>query len=149
MLGRISSRTLGIFEKKSAVVAHFAHQGKRFLIIFFRLGVETAKQVGRYSTVRQDTADSGNTVQIPFTRIFTIHHFQDARASRLCRKVDHLTYIIMLGDHVQSFVTHILRVRSGKADTHLRYLLGHTLQQNGKRNFLSLFLKEIRVYILP
>ena len=63
--------------------------------------------------------------------------------------MDHLTYIIMLSDHVQGFIAHILRMRSGKADTHFRHFLGDTLQQGGKRNFLPLFLKEIRVDILP
>ena len=35
MLGRIGSRTLGIFEKK-ALPSHFMHQGKRFWIILLR-----------------------------------------------------------------------------------------------------------------
>ena len=57
--------------------------------------------------------------------------------------MDHLTYIVMLSDHVQGFIAHILRMRSGKADTHFRHFLGD------KRNFLPLFFKEIRVDILP
>src|SRR5574344_297461 len=52
MFGGIGSRAFGILEQVSAVVSHFAHQRKRFLIIFLRLGMESTEQVGRNRTVR-------------------------------------------------------------------------------------------------
>ena len=148
MLGGIGARTFGILEKESTVVAHFAHQGERLLIILFRLGVETAEKVGRNGTIRNQPADSRDPVQVPFARIFTVHHLQDARTARLSRQVNHLAQVVVCRNHAQRIVAHVFRMRRGEADTHGREGLGHPFQQNGEGDLFRSVVVEVRVDIL-
>ena len=62
MFGGIGAWTFGILEKKSTVITDFPHQREGLLVIRFRLGMETTKQVGRNRTVGQDTTDRRNAV---------------------------------------------------------------------------------------
>ena len=50
--------------------------------------------------------------------------------------------------HLQGFVTHILRMRSGKADTHSRNSLSNSAKQHRESNHFILSLKTIGINVL-
>ena len=111
--------------------------------------METGKYICRQTTIGDDTTNSIHTSQIPLTGIFTIHQFQNTRASTLYRQMDMLTYIRDLCNDFQRFVTHIFRVRSSETDTYPWRSLGYSTEQHRESNNLPIrFLKTVGIYVL-
>ena len=137
MFGSIRSRTLGIFKHESSIVPARLHQRKRHSMIFFRFRMKTGENIGSQSAIGDDTFDSCHPVQIPFTGILTVHQFQDARTTALHRQVNMFTYIRHLRNHLQRFVTHILRMGSRETNTYPRSGFGHCSEQHREGNHFS------------
>ena len=85
---RIRTGPLRVLEHKGRVKFHLTHQAERLLMILQRLAVEAAEHIRTDRSVRQNATNSGDTIQVPLARIFTIHGLQHRIASRLHRQVD-------------------------------------------------------------
>ena len=117
-------------------------------MVFFRFRVITAKDVGAQATIGDDATDSCYTIQVPFAGIFTVHELQDAGASALYRQVDVLAYIRHIGNDLKRFVAHVLRMRGGETDTHVRYGFGHEAKEGGEVDGFAILFEAIGVHVL-
>ena len=111
--------------------------------------MEATEEIRGNCTVRHDSANGSNTLEVPLTRIVTLHQLQDTVIPGLCRQMDMLTDIRILRHRANSFVIHILGVRGGKTDTHTRYRKCHSLQQVSKVINSITIHEAIRIHVLP
>ena len=150
MFAGIRTRTFGILKHKGGVITTFLHQGEGKLVILFRFRVETGEYIRRQSTIRNDTANGINTLQIPLTSIFTVHQFQYTATPALYGQMYMLAYIGNFRYDLQRFITHIFGVGSSETDADTRSSPGYYAQQHGKGYHFSIrLLKTVRVDILP
>ena len=97
------------------------------------------------STVRDDAADGGNAVKIPFSCVFSVHEFQDAIGTALYRQVDMSANVRMCSNDLQRFVAHVFGVGGRKADSHG----GNGFGNNGKKLRKTYVSTLVAVDILP
>ena len=121
-------------------------------MVFLGFVVITYEDVGGDAAARDDALDIGDALQILLTGVFAVHQLQYLIASALCREVDVLAEIWLIGNGVENVLGHILWVRGGEAYTHVRYSLGYHVQEfgEGKTAFLTLarWRETIAVYVL-
>ena len=59
-----------------------------------------------------------------------------------------LAHIRYIGNHLEGFIAHILRMRGGEADTHMRYGSGHKAEEGREVDDFTVLLKAIGIDIL-
>ena len=101
-------------------------------MVFLRFTVITHEYVSRKTTVRYDATDSSHTVEIPLAGIFAVHQFQYPITSALHRQMYMLAHVGHLSNNPQRLVAHILRMRRGESDAHLRSLKRHSAEKIGE-----------------
>ena len=130
----ISAWTLRIFEHKSRIIAHFAHQRQTELMVFLRFSAISSKDVGGDGAVFNDVVNRFHTVHIPFAVVFAIHLLQNGIATALHRQVNVATHIGLFGNHTKRGVAHIFGVRSGESNAHIGHSTCHSAQEFGEKH---------------
>ena len=121
-------------------------------MVFLGFVVITHEDVGGNAAARDDALDIGDALQIFLTGVFAVHQLQYLVTSALGREVDVLAEVWLIGDGLENVLGHILWVRGGEADTHIRHSLGYHVEEfgEGKTAFLALtrWRETIAVHVL-
>ena len=86
------------------------------------------EDVGSDTATWYDALDGCYLVQIFLACVLTVHEFQYLVTSALCREVDVLAEIRLLGNGLQDVFAHVFGIRGGEAHTHIWHGLCHHVQ---------------------
>ena len=85
-------------------------------MFLIRFATKTCDDVRGYCTIRHDSADGIDALQIPFSGISPIHALQHIAVSRLNRQVNVFANVFVCSHCVKHIICHVLRVTGRKTN---------------------------------
>ena len=132
VLGGVCAGALAILEHECRVEHALAHQRQCLGVVLGSLVVIAHEEVGGQSAVGYDAAYCCHALQVLIACILAVHQLEYLGRAALCREVDVLAEVGLVGYGVQDVVGHVLGVGCGEAHAHVGHALCHLAQQFGE-----------------